>query len=108
MSQLVISYGQIGEAAGGNMSDVETIGATEFKARCLELLDRVSTGRVERVIVTKRGAVVAMLVAPEAEAARVERLHGFMRGTVVIPPGSDLTAPVSDEAFSAEDGLLHG
>lgn len=90
------------------MADVETIGATEFKAKCLELLDRVSTGQVERVIVTKRGAVVAMLVAPEAEAARVERLHGFMRGTVVIPPETDLTAPVSDEAFSAEDGSLHG
>lgn len=90
------------------MAIVETIGATEFKAKCLEILDRVRTGQVERVIVTKRGEVVAMLVAPPVEAARVERLHGFMRGSVAVPPGADLTAPVSDEPFSAEHGLLHG
>lgn len=90
------------------MAAVETIGATEFKAKCLDLLDRVSTGQVERVIVTKRGRAVAMLAALEPEAARVEKLHGFMRGSVVIPPGADLTAPVCDETFSAERGLLHG
>lgn len=90
------------------MADIEKLGAAGFKAKCSEVLDRVSTGRVERVLVTERGTVVAVLVAPNAEVARVERLHGFMRGTVTIPPGSDLTAPVSDEAFSAEDGLLHG
>lgn len=90
------------------MTTVETIGATEFKAKCSGILDRLRTGQVERVIITKRGDVVAILVAPPVEAARVECLHGFMRGSVTIPPGADLTAPVSDEPFSAEHGLLHG
>lgn len=90
------------------MATVETIGATEFKAKCSGVLDRVRTGQVERVTITKRGDVVAMLVAPPAEAARVGRLQGFMHGSVTIPPGADLTAPVSDEPFSAEHGPLHG
>lgn len=34
-------------------------------------------------------------------------LHGFMRGSVKIPPNIDLTDPVVDEAFDAADGTLH-
>lgn len=34
-------------------------------------------------------------------------LHGFLRGSVVIPPEVDLTAPVTDEVFAAEEGKLH-
>ncbi len=30
-----------------------------------------------------------------------------MRGSVIVPEGLDLTAPMADEAFSAEDGVLH-
>lgn len=37
------------------------IPATEFKARCLELMDRVAEGR-ETYVVTKRGKPVAKLV----------------------------------------------
>jgi hypothetical protein len=33
--------------------------------------------------------------------------HGFMKGTVIIPPDIDLTEPVIDEPFDAEDGVLH-
>ena len=46
-------------------------GAAEFKTHCLEILDRLSA--------------VAVLVR--------RTIHGFMRGSVVIPPGTDLTAP---------------
>jgi len=34
------------------------------------------------------------------------RLHGFMRGTVIIPPDIDLTAPTIDETLDAETGAL--
>jgi hypothetical protein len=36
-----------------------------------------------------------------------KQLHGFMRGSVIVPEGLDLTAPIADETFSAEDGMLH-
>lgn len=90
------------------MPTTQTISASEFKAKCLDILDRLADRALERVVITKRGRVVAMLVPPEDEAAAVRQLHGFMRGSVTIPPGFDLTAPVADEPFGAEHGELHG
>lgn len=89
------------------MSEARIISASEFKAKCLDILDRVSRREFERVVITKRGIAVAVLVPPAAEAADVERLHGFMRGSVVVPPEIDLTAPVSDEAFAADQDEIH-
>ena len=42
--------------------------ATEFKAKCLALLDRVQARR-ETVTITKHGRIVAKLV-PESDASR--------------------------------------
>lgn len=55
-----------------------SISASEFKARCLELMDEVSSTRTELVI-TKHGAAVARLV-PMADGA--SSAAGFLRGTV--------------------------
>ena len=85
----------------------QTIGAADFKARCLDILDRLGSGQIERVIVTKRGKAVAVLTPPASAAPALETLHGFMRGSVIIPPGFDLTEPVFDEAFDAMSGALH-
>ncbi len=85
----------------------ETISATEFKAKCLDILDRINRRELARVVVTKRGRVVAVLIPPEDDAAQIRRLHGFMRGTVVIPAGTDLTEPTIDEPLFAEQGKLH-
>jgi antitoxin (DNA-binding transcriptional repressor) of toxin-antitoxin stability system len=90
------------------MPATETISATEFKAKCLDILDRISRREMDRLSITKRGAVVAVLVPPDVEAIQVENLHGFMRGSVVIPEGADLTAPIIDDAWSVEQGDLHG
>jgi antitoxin (DNA-binding transcriptional repressor) of toxin-antitoxin stability system len=86
----------------------QTISASHFKARCLEIFDRLADRTLERVTITKRGRVVGVLLPPDSEADAVRRLHGFMRGTVVVPPEIDLTEPVSTEAFAAEDGHPHG
>jgi prevent-host-death family protein len=86
----------------------ETISATEFKARCLDILDRVGNREVERVAITKRGKVVAVLTPPEAQAEMVKQIWGFMRGSVVIPAEVDLTESVWDEPFAADRGELHG
>lgn len=75
----------------------KVISATEFKATCLDSLDRVATGELDRVQVTKRGRVVAVLVPPTPGEAALAGLHGFL-----IPPELDLTAPGGKEPFTAE------
>jgi prevent-host-death family protein len=90
------------------MPATQTISASEFKAKCLDILDRLADRTLERVIITKRGRVVATLLPPDDEAAAVRQVHGFLRDSVTIPPGYDLTAPVADKPFAAERGELHG
>jgi prevent-host-death family protein len=89
------------------MDTTRTISATEFKAKCLDILDRVRRREWDRVVVTKRGVAVGVLVPPPVDATEVERLPGLLRGSVIIPPGVHLTAPVADEPFDAEQGALH-
>lgn len=87
------------------MPRTATLSATEFKAKCLELLDRLADRRLEEITITKRGRPVAVLRPPHARNG--DQLHGFLRGSVVLPPGLDLTEPVSDAALDADLGLLH-
>jgi prevent-host-death family protein len=89
------------------MDAEETIGAAEFKAHCLEILDQVAARAVARVTITKRGRPVAMLVPLQDEQDAVRRIHGFLRGSVVLPKGVDLTAPKLEEPFDAACGRLH-
>jgi prevent-host-death family protein len=89
------------------MAGFRTVSASEFKAKCLDILDRVHARELDRVVVAKRGVPVAVLVPPPAEAVEVERLHGFLRGSVVVPPGLNLTAPITQEVFAADEGELH-
>jgi prevent-host-death family protein len=56
------------------------VAAAEFKARCLELMDRVRETGAEYVI-TKHGTPVARLV-PVVERAR-QSFFGSMKGTVL-------------------------
>ena len=56
------------------------IAAAEFKATCLELMDRVRERGVEYVV-TKHGRPVAKLVP--YEAAGVRSIFGSMKGTVL-------------------------
>jgi prevent-host-death family protein len=66
--------------AVGRTRAADRIAAAEFKARCLELMDRVRETGVEYVI-TKHGTPVAKLV-PVADAPR-RALFGSMKGTVL-------------------------
>jgi prevent-host-death family protein len=71
-----------------------TIGAGEFKAKCLHLLDEVALRR-EEVIITKRGRPVAKLVPITPSRG----LFGSMKGSVVNQ--TDLVSPV-DVDWEAE------
>ncbi len=90
------------------MDAPQVVSATEFKAKCLDILDRLGESGRDRIFITKRGRVVGVLTPPERTATAVQHIHGFMRGSVVLPTDFDLTAPVVDETFVAEEGLLHG
>ena len=58
----------------------ETVAAADFKARCLELMDRVRERGVEYVV-TKHGRPVARLV--RYTSARPPSFFGSMKGTVL-------------------------
>lgn len=86
---------------------MNTITATEFKAKCLEILDQLGSHEIEKLTITKRGKPVAVLTAPESHEDAIRNINGFMRGSVIGPEDVDLTAPVLDEPFLAEQGILH-
>jgi prevent-host-death family protein len=72
---------------------METISASEFKATCLALLDKVGrTG--QPILVTKRGKPVAQLAPPPPPEKKGSWL-GCMRGTGVIL--GDIVGPVLEE-----------
>ena len=68
---------------------------SQFKARCLSVLDRVRrTGRPVRV--TRYGRPVADVVPP-GPAERVTRNLGFLKDdTTIVGDPADLVAPVTD------------
>jgi antitoxin (DNA-binding transcriptional repressor) of toxin-antitoxin stability system len=90
------------------MSYAQTMTATEFKAKCLDIFDRLASHSLTRVTVTKRGKVVAVLTPPDDPEAAIRQIHGFMRGSVIAPGGFDFTTPALDEPLSADQGDLHG
>ncbi len=67
-----------------------TIGAGDFKAKCLQLLDDVAAHR-QSLIITKRGKPVAKLVPipPETE------LFGALAGSILAE--TDIVTPVDTE-----------
>ncbi len=72
------------------------ISATEFKARCLELMDNVAERRISYVV-TKRGVPVAELVPTGAGSASP---IGHMRG--MVAETGDVIGP-DHEAWAASD-----
>lgn len=87
---------------------VETYGAADFKTNCLAILDRLARHDVDQVTITKRGHPVAVLTPPPSTEGEVRSLHGFLQGSVTVPDGVDLLAPILDEPLTAQDGKLHG
>lgn len=84
---------------------IATITATQFKATCLDLLDRLASGEITRLEVTKRGKVVAVLTPP-VQRHPVDALFGAQRGSITFPAELDLTTPAFDGTMEAQDGPL--
>lgn len=81
------------------------IPATEFKAKCLKLMDRVAKTH-ESIVITKRGKPVAKLTPVEEEPQ--QPLFGCMAGTITIT--GDIMAPVEQEwsVMTGDEDDLYG
>ena len=75
---------------------MKSIPAGEFKAKCLDLLDKVKESR-EEYIITKRGVPFAKLTPVEPHAGSA---WGFMRGTVL---DSDAFLEPNDEPWGESE-----
>ncbi len=71
------------------------IGAGEFKAKCLQLLDDVAEQR-GTLVITKHGKPVAKLVPVEPE----QRMFGALKGSVVEE--QDIISPINADWESAK------
>lgn len=71
------------------------IGAGEFKAKCLQLLDDVAEQR-GTLVITKHGKPVAKLVPVEPE----QRMFGALKGSVVEE--QDIISPINAAWESAK------
>ena len=85
----------------------EILTVTEFKARCLELFDRLNRRQLSKVTVTRRGRPVAVVSPVSTAETEARAVHGSMAGMALLSPGVDLTRPVLDERLDADDGILH-
>ena len=81
----------------GNGTGVRTIKASEFKAKCLKLMDEVAeTG--QEIVITKNGKPVSRL-APYRE--KQEPHFGIDRGRIEIR--GDIVSPMPAEWFEDPD-----
>jgi len=77
-----------------------SVGVSAFKPKSLDLIERVASGKLRRVVLTKRGRPVAAVV-PIDETPR--ELWGALADLMEPVEEIDLTEPVG-EAWAAEDG----
>lgn len=78
---------------------MKEMSASEFKARCLALLDSVDA---EGIVITKRGKPVAKLVPVRPTTSG--HLIGILKGRVRVDPNDDLLS--TGIRWNAEDGIL--
>jgi len=78
---------------------METIPASEFKSKCLGLIEEVhETG--QPMIVTKRGVPIVMVVPYEALETPKQKLFGMMKDSITIT--GDIISPI-DEKWEVDE-----
>ena len=87
------------ETRNTSPAGVRTIKASEFKARCLKLMDEVADNGAE-IVITKNGRPVSRLVPYRKKP---DTLFGIDRGKLEIH--GDLDEPL-DVAWEAETGRV--
>ena len=77
------------------------IGVTEFKSKCLGLIDDVAQGKTGRIILLKHNKPVAAIVPINDSDGEPFELWGALKGTMTLLPDVDLTEPTG-EIWDAE------
>ena len=87
---------------GSSVPEVRTVDASDFRARCLKLMDEVAAGDLE-VVITKNGHPVSRLVSCcRASMFGIDRDRLRIVGDVVTPLGEDDWEAASDTGASEE------
>jgi prevent-host-death family protein len=73
------------------MTTLKTISASDFKARCAQVINDVAKGRGP-VVITKRGRPIAKLVPADEEG---KSIFGFAKGCITIR--GDIVEPIDVE-----------
>jgi prevent-host-death family protein len=78
-------------------SEVRTISAGEFKAKCLSLMDEVNQGKLT-IIITKHGKPVSQLTAPSSQPKPFRSVVGRspsikILGDIISPLPQEMTLP---------------
>ena len=87
-------------AIPGSAREIRVVKASEFKARCLGLMDEVATGDLE-IVITKNGRPVSRLVPCQDRPDSVfgiDRSRLRIVGDIVEPLGEDWEADADTEA----------
>jgi Cys-tRNA synthase (O-phospho-L-seryl-tRNA:Cys-tRNA synthase) len=91
------------------------ISVTEFKAKCLELCEKLSRNEIDSIEVTKRGKPLVTVKSsvnrvPETREEALVALRRWqegMKGTIWVDPNCDLTQPASSiEDWDAYHGKV--
>ena len=80
------------------MKQQTQVGAAEFKAKCLELIDEVHDRKRDEIIITKRGKPFAKLVPADEPG---QPFYGCAKGMVTVL--CDLTEPMDVEWEAMKD-----
>ena len=80
------------------MDRQRTMTASDFRARCFGVLDRVAARKLGSVTITKRGRPVAR-VLPAPGEAELPSLYGCMRGTVTMSEDIDIDRPILEQTL---------
>jgi prevent-host-death family protein len=81
-----------------------SVTATEFKAKCLAILDEVDENKGTVVTITKRGRPVATVQA--AKKSEWRSLEGVLAGKIDLDAWGDIVSPRTDIHWDALDGVL--
>ena len=95
MAVFLVRYNKTIDSDHGGIVMEATIGAGDFKAKCLQLLNDVAEHR-EPLVITKRGKPIARLVPMPPDI----QLFGALAGSVVDE--SDIINPVDAEWEAAK------
>ena len=74
-----------------------TVNVTEFKAKCLEHLRKLESGKLRKVTVVRRGKPVAVVQSAEAKKKPLKDVYGFMSDVMHLAPDYDPFEQVIDE-----------